>query len=62
MAMTLDGLGRDLVRKGRASDAVVRHADALAVFESHYGKTSLEMTPTLRDLGAALVAAGRLSE
>lgn len=61
-AMTLDGLGRDLGRAGRAADAVRHHEESLAIMEGHYEPTSLELVPTLSDLGAALIAAGRPRE
>ncbi len=58
-AWVLDALGRLALREGRAADAVTRHEQALAIISTHYEATSLELAPTLADLGAAYGAAGR---
>ena len=59
LAMTLDGIGRSLVRSGRVAEAARYHEEALSIMAKHYEPTSLELVPTLSDLGFALLAADR---
>ena len=57
LAWTLDGLGRAATRAGRVDDAATLHQAALDTLTPHYEATSLELAPTLIELGRALGAA-----
>lgn len=58
LAVALDGVGRALLRDGEPELAAARHEAALAIAEPCYGADSVMLVPTLRDLGAALLASG----